>query len=110
AVEAAAYHRERIARHPDDYPPRITDLIRDGLETPAHVYRAALDLQRSLFRQTPFELLVPATTGTAPTAETTGSPLFNSPWSFLGVPVVSLPMAWSPDGLPLGVQLVGQTM
>ena len=110
AVEAATYHRERISGHPEDYPPRITGLIQDGLATPAHEYRAALDLQRTLFRQLPYNLMVPATTGPAPTPETTGSPLFNSPWSFLGVPVVSLPMAWSPDGLPLAVQLIAETV
>jgi Asp-tRNA(Asn)/Glu-tRNA(Gln) amidotransferase A subunit family amidase len=110
AVEAASYHRERIERHPDDYPPRITGLICDGLATPAHEYREALDLRRELFRQLPSALIVPATTGPAPPAETTGNPLFNSPWSFLGMPVVSLPMGWSPDGLPLAVQLIGEQL
>jgi aspartyl-tRNA(Asn)/glutamyl-tRNA(Gln) amidotransferase subunit A len=50
---------------------------------------------------------VPATTGPAPTAETTGDPAFNSPWSYTGLPAVSLPFKWTQDGLPLAVQLVG---
>jgi aspartyl-tRNA(Asn)/glutamyl-tRNA(Gln) amidotransferase subunit A len=50
---------------------------------------------------------VPATTGPAPTAETTGDPAFNSPWSYTGLPVVSLPFTYTNDGLPLAIQLVG---
>ena len=52
-------------------------------------------------------LVMPATTGPAPTAETTGNPLFNSPWSYTGVPSVSFPVERTPDGLPLAIQIVG---
>lgn len=53
-------------------------------------------------------LLVPATTSPAPSAETTGDPAFNSPWSYTGFPTVSIPSGWSPAGLPLAIQLVGR--
>ncbi len=113
AVEAATYHRERIARHPDDYPPKITQLIREGLATPAPDYQTALRLKDAIHyeltqRDIPDDLLIPATLGPAPSKETTGNPAFNSPWSFLGLPVVSLPFGWSADGLPLAVQLVSE--
>jgi Asp-tRNA(Asn)/Glu-tRNA(Gln) amidotransferase A subunit family amidase len=113
AVEAATYHRERIARHPEDYPPKIMQLIRDGLATPAPDYQIALRLKDAIHyeltqRDIPDDLLVPATLGPPPLANTTGEPAFNSPWSFLGLPVVSLPFAWSVEGLPLGVQLVSE--
>ena len=36
----------------------------------------------------------------------TANPLFNSPWSFLGVPEITIPMGTSPEGLPLGVQFI----
>ena len=52
--------------------------------------------------------LCPAATGPAPTADTTGDPAFNSPWSYTGLPTVSIPTGLSPDGLPLALQLVGQ--
>jgi aspartyl-tRNA(Asn)/glutamyl-tRNA(Gln) amidotransferase subunit A len=52
-------------------------------------------------------LLTPATTGPAPDAATTGDPAFNSPWSYTGLPTVSLPAGWSKDGMPLAIQLVG---
>jgi Asp-tRNA(Asn)/Glu-tRNA(Gln) amidotransferase A subunit family amidase len=31
----------------------------------------------------------------------------NSPWSFTGSPTISMPIGWSPDGLPLAVQITG---
>jgi amidase len=37
----------------------------------------------------------------------TGDPWFCAPWSFAGVPALSLPSALSPLGLPHAVQLIG---
>jgi Asp-tRNA(Asn)/Glu-tRNA(Gln) amidotransferase A subunit family amidase len=115
AVEAAVYHGERIRKHTEDYPPKITALIEEGLSKNGSEYKKALDLQWSIHRElcardTPICLAVPATTGPAPSAETTGDPVFNSPWSFLGLPVVSLPIDWTSDGMPLSVQLAGERM
>lgn len=112
ACEAAAYHAERMARRPDDYPPKIAELVREGLASPGAAYRQALDLRDRLFfeltqRDIPAALLVPAAIGPAPTPETTGDAVFNAPWSFLGLPTVSFPIDRTPDGLPLAVQLVG---
>jgi len=53
-------------------------------------------------------LLTPATTGPAPDAATTGDPAFNSPWSFTGLPTVSLPAGRDAEGMPLAIQLVGR--
>ncbi|QDU22920.1 amidase [Urbifossiella limnaea] len=112
AVEAAEVHGRRLARHPDDYPPRIRELIEEGQRVPATEFRAArlardrLDEDMTSFHQLE-PLLTPATVSAAPAADTTGSPWCNVPWSFLGVPTVSLPLGWSADGLPLAVQLVG---
>jgi aspartyl-tRNA(Asn)/glutamyl-tRNA(Gln) amidotransferase subunit A len=39
---------------------------------------------------------------------TTGDPAFNSPWSFTGLPTVSLPVERDSAGLPLAIQLVGR--
>ena len=49
----------------------------------------------------------PATTNPPPPAQTTGDPAFNSPWSYTGLPTVSITAGWSADGLPLALQLVG---
>lgn len=111
AVEAAAYHEPRYRAHPEDYPPKITSLIERGLRTPAPEYARCKQAQAQLtgeLRNRFHTLLVPATPGPAPDAETTGDPTFNSPWSFAGAPVVSLPFAWTADGMPLAVQLVAK--
>jgi aspartyl-tRNA(Asn)/glutamyl-tRNA(Gln) amidotransferase subunit A len=115
AVGAAAYHGERFRRRPEDYPPKISQLIRDGLTTTAADYDRLLQ-HHARFRadiDTAFPdgwgtFITPATAGPAPGAETTGDPVFNSPWSYAGLPAVSIPIGWSADGLPLSVQLVGQ--
>ena len=51
---------------------------------------------------------MPATTRPAPDAATTGDPAFNSPWSYTGLPAVSFPSGWTPEGLPLGLQVIGK--
>ncbi len=113
AVEAAAFHRERLIRHPDDYKPKIRSLIEEGMRTPGPDYLKAREYQSQLTRDMANlfaevdALIAPATTTPAPDAATTGNPAFNSPWSFTGLPVVALPVALSRDGLPLGIQLIG---
>jgi aspartyl-tRNA(Asn)/glutamyl-tRNA(Gln) amidotransferase subunit A len=52
--------------------------------------------------------LAPATQGPPPDPSTTGTPLFQAPWSYMGLPTVSLPFAWTADGLPLCVQVAGR--
>ncbi len=53
-------------------------------------------------------ILTPAAAGPAPAGfESTGSPIFNGLWTYLGMPAVSLPLL-EVEGLPLGVQLVGK--
>jgi aspartyl-tRNA(Asn)/glutamyl-tRNA(Gln) amidotransferase subunit A len=115
AVEAAAVHAERLRRHPDDYPPRIRGLIEAGTACPA------LDFQRASAHYIEYRddidaafvdswttFATPAATGPAPTPETTGDPSLNAPWSYAGLPTVSLPFTRTPDGMPLAVQLVGR--
>jgi aspartyl-tRNA(Asn)/glutamyl-tRNA(Gln) amidotransferase subunit A len=114
-VEAAAYHAERLRRRPDDYPPKVRSLIESGLACPAPHFVLTLehlthfrDEIGNAFADGRNTFVTPATPGPAPTAETTGDPSFNSPWSYSGLPTVSLPFAWTPDGLPLAVQLIGR--
>ena len=112
AVEAAQFHKVRLERHPEDYKPSIRELLEEGLACSATEYAATKDHQRSLRKQTQAMLaggailLTPATTSPAPDADTTGNPAFNSPWSYTGMPTVSLPTGQFVDGLPLAMQLV----
>lgn len=52
-------------------------------------------------------VLTLAAAGEAPEGMATGDPLFNRLWSVLQVPLICLPVAKGPKGLPVGVQLVG---
>jgi Asp-tRNA(Asn)/Glu-tRNA(Gln) amidotransferase A subunit family amidase len=115
AAEAAAFHAERLARRPTDYPTEIHDLVVRGHKAPATEYLEAVAHMRrvrdggrdQMFARGVRVLVCPAATGVAPSAETTGDPKMNIPWSFAGLPAVTLPVGWNADGLPLGIQLVG---
>ncbi len=53
-------------------------------------------------------LLVPGAPGEAPvTLNSTGEAIFNAIWTALHVPAITLPAGQGPNGLPVGVQLVG---
>ena len=54
-------------------------------------------------------LLTASAPGEAPAGlDATGLPTFNRIWTFLGTPALNLPGATGPNGLPVGVQVVGQ--
>ena len=54
-------------------------------------------------------IITPATVGEAPAGlDSTGSPIFNSLWTYCGTPAITLPLMEGPNGLPLGVQLVSR--
>lgn len=54
-------------------------------------------------------ILTAAAAGPAPRGlESTGSPAFCTPWTFAGMPAVTLPLLTAENGLPMGVQLVGR--
>jgi Asp-tRNA(Asn)/Glu-tRNA(Gln) amidotransferase A subunit family amidase len=53
-------------------------------------------------------IVTPATRGTAPPLDNTGDPAFGTLWTLAGMPALSLPLMHGPEGLPLGVQLVGK--
>lgn len=113
AVEAATFHRMRLEKHPEDYAPRIRELLEEGLRCPASeyadckVHQAGLREETARLLEDGTILLTPATIGPAPDVSTTGDPAFNSPWSYTGLPTVCFPSGAFVNGLPLGLQLVG---
>ncbi len=52
-------------------------------------------------------MAMPATLNEAPPAASTGSSTFIRIWSLLHNPAITLPVARGPNGLPVGLQLVG---
>jgi len=53
-------------------------------------------------------ILTPAAPGEAPADGSTGNPIFNTIWTYLGTPAVTVPLLQGETGLPVGVQLVGR--
>jgi aspartyl-tRNA(Asn)/glutamyl-tRNA(Gln) amidotransferase subunit A len=115
AVEAAETHSDALDDIPDDYPPRITELIVEGRSYAALEYLQAKNrinstrfpIMRAFGGKKLDALVTPAAVGTATDSSTTGDPAFNSPWSYIGLPTVSFPTGLAPDGLPVAAQLTG---
>ena len=75
----------------------------EAIET-AEAFRHHLD---DIFRDVDV-LLTPSAPGEAPKGlGSTGNPNFNSIWTLAWTPCVTLPAGTGPQGLPLGIQLVG---
>jgi len=118
ASEAAVVHSDWWDEFPDDYPPRIQELILEGRSLRAIGYIQAehrrresrIALEQAIYSERLQGLITPATVSTAPDPFTTGDPAFNSPWSFIGDPTVSFPTGLSADGLPVALQLVGNAL
>jgi Asp-tRNA(Asn)/Glu-tRNA(Gln) amidotransferase A subunit family amidase len=116
AAEAANVHSGWLDEFPGEYPPRITELVLEGRALSALEYLRAKSQQdavryvlRDVLVDEEYDAVVtPATVGTAPDTSTTGDPAFNSPWSFSGLPTVSLPVGLAGDAMPLALQLVGR--
>lgn len=54
-------------------------------------------------------VITPPASGEAPRGlETTGDPAFCTMWTLLAVPAVSIPTGIGPQGLPLGLQIIGR--
>jgi len=98
---------------------RLSESLRAQLARGREV--SALDYQRALARipllnagfDEMFErcsaFITPAAAGTAPKGlASTGDPSFCTLWTLCGMPALSLPLMEGANGLPIGVQLVGQ--
>ena len=92
----------------------MTRMIDAGLAVSPEQYDAARSLTRTCRAMLPavFKeldvLVAPSTRGEAPEGiAATGDPLFNRIWTLLHVPVVHLPVGRGPNGLPVGVTVVG---
>ena len=113
-AEAAAWHRPLYERHAAEYPDKVRDAIEQGRRFSAIDYLSA-QVARRRFRDDmgPIvarhdALLSPVAAGPAPKGlGSTGDPYFCAPWSFAGLPAISLPSGLAADGLPLAVQLIG---
>jgi Asp-tRNA(Asn)/Glu-tRNA(Gln) amidotransferase A subunit family amidase len=110
-VRCCAYE---LAQHREQLSPKLLELLEPGADLPYRAYTEAAALAEqcrrlvdSVFR--PHDvLLVPSAPGEAPRGlDATGDPLFNRMWTLLHVPAVTLPGFTGPNGLPVGVQVIG---
>ena len=113
-VECATFHEELFREHPDKYGPMLRSTIESGMLVPAVRYMQAQRMRRRFREEMAATasrvdaLLTPSTPSPAPRdLNTTGSPLFQSPWTNAGLPTVTIPSGLSQLGLPLGIQLEG---
>jgi Asp-tRNA(Asn)/Glu-tRNA(Gln) amidotransferase A subunit family amidase len=103
-----ASHRELISA-------KLRRCIELGMEMPYQDYLAAITLGEScrarlagVFAGLDI-LLAPCVKGEAPAGlDSTGDPSFQAIWTILHVPTMSLPSHRGPNGLPVGIQLIGR--
>jgi len=104
---------ERLS-HWDLISPRLQRLLTEGLAITHDRYEAAQTLARNC-RRTLSEvfancdvLLAPSAPGAAPAGlDATGDPVFNRMWTLLRTPCVTIPVATADNGLPVGLQVIG---
>ena len=112
-AEAAVIYGPICDRYPELVSAHVHGLVERGRQLRAETYLQAHDRQQALrevftqvLRDYDCVLTLPAA-GEAPRGlDDTGDGSFCTPWSFLGVPAVTMPVTLSENGLPLGVQLV----
>ena len=126
--EAATLHERWMRERPNDYSAFLFSRTLAGFHMPATRYIAALSLRAGLLQRFVAEglgeataLLLPTMAAPVPTiaaADVTqgdavatliaGLTRLTRPFSFLGVPALSVPCGTDAAGLPIGLQLVGR--
>jgi Asp-tRNA(Asn)/Glu-tRNA(Gln) amidotransferase A subunit family amidase len=118
-AEMAQVHTAWFAQYESLYRPRTAAALREGqmvTEEEQHQSRAGRAVLRSeletLMQQHAIDIWVsPATTSPAPEGlESTGSPLLNLPWTYAGMPAITVPAGRATNGLPLGLQCAAAAM
>ncbi|HEY7648592.1 MAG TPA: amidase [Methylomirabilota bacterium] len=112
-AEAAAYHADNFRRHAAEYGPEIRALVDAGLKQAAPTFVRA-NRARLRFRDEMVPLLTSHHALLAPTApapapaglHSTGDGSLCAPWSYTGVPAITLPSGLDGAGLPEAIQLV----
>ncbi len=119
-ADGAAFHRQRLAEHPDWFGEDVRRRLEAGRSTTSTEYSLARHAQTELKHRFlkffgDYDILVlPTTPVTAPLilgndAVEQARPLtrFTAPFNLAGLPAISIPCGMSRLGLPIGLQIVG---
>lgn len=116
SAEAAQVHADWFGEYENLYSTKFVELIRRGQQVSPAQLQDALSARdglrsdmRRIFLDHNIDLWIcPSTIGPAPRGlESTGDPVMNLPWTQAGLPSLSLPAGKSKEGLPLGLQIIG---
>jgi len=114
ASEGAAIFSDLVARYPDRTSDHLKALVAAGKAIAAPDYLAAKTQQERRRSALSAEmkgydaLLTLPAFGEAPRGlHYTGDAEYCAPWTFVGTPAVTLPAGFGRNGLPLGIQIVG---
>lgn len=112
--EMAEWHEPLYKADPSLYQKVTVEYIEAGNKYSAIDFVRANEIRKqmreaALAAMAPYDvLMMPTASGPAPHGlSRTGDTRFQSPWSFTGLPSISLPTGLAPNGMPTAVQLVG---
>jgi len=120
-ADASAYHRQRLAEHPEWFGEDVRERLRAGAALTAPEYslvrRTQSELKRAL--EGLFEkydiLILPTTPIPAPEIDGTQAieaarqlTRFTAPFNLTGVPALTVPCGSTQSGLPIGLQIVSK--
>jgi len=115
--EMARVHRKWYSKYRDLYSPKTVEVIEKGLRVDNEELQKLVSGRESVRDQIDREMneheirfwLTPSATDHAPEGlESTGSPIMSLPWTYAGMPAISIPCGFDKAGLPHGLQIVGK--
>jgi aspartyl-tRNA(Asn)/glutamyl-tRNA(Gln) amidotransferase subunit A len=118
ASEAYKVHEERLAVAPEGYDPLTRQRLLSGASVREADYRRAQRVRNTLIASQAElmhnvdAIVMPTSAGVAPKLGAfdshAGHPSLTRPWNVTGSPALSVCVGFSPDGLPVGLQIIGR--
>jgi Asp-tRNA(Asn)/Glu-tRNA(Gln) amidotransferase A subunit family amidase len=112
--EVAHNLADEFTRHPEKLSAALRERCEKGFAMAPAEYESAIALGRECRARLAEAfgdcdvLLAPSAPGEAPAGQATGDPVMNQVWTFLHTPCITVPAGKGPNGLPVGVQIVGR--